>query len=232
MDIIHMAKGQGKGTLGADRPLKERERKHAYELKMKREAKLAFETIADKRWNFMVVDFEAYERDHRIITEAGITTRVSDQWQSFHYRLTNHSHLRNGKYVPDEVDNFRFGQSLFLTKAVLREKLNEILQIPSIILVAHGIPNELRYLQLLGVTIPSKVITLDTQNIFSYFEASKLGLNLSEMYVGLRNMLKMLNIPPFCLHNAGNDSKYTSDALQLMVAAFDASMFRDMPIEI
>ncbi|EPY51984.1 fungal protein [Schizosaccharomyces cryophilus OY26] len=222
---------EGKATHGAGRLLEVKERKYARDMQIKREAKLAFEAIADKKWSFIVVDFEAYERDHKIITEAGITTRVNGQWQSFHYRITNYLHLRNGKYVPDEVDNFRFGQSVFLTKAALQRKLDEILQLPNSILVAHGISNELRYFQILGVDIPPKVIMLDTQNIFCFFKASKHNSNLSEVHVGLRSMLKLLEIRPFCLHNAGNDSKYTSDALQLMVAAFEVSMFRDIATE-
>ncbi|EPX70820.1 uncharacterized protein SOCG_04137 [Schizosaccharomyces octosporus yFS286] len=221
-----------RGTHGAAKELKQRERLYARQLKIKRDAKMAFETIADDNWNFMVVDFEAYERDQKVITEAGITTRIGGQWQSSHIRIANYSHLRNGKYVPDEVDNFRFGQSVFLTKAVLREKLSGMLQIPNLILVAHGFTNELKYLRLLGITIPPEVRMLDTQNVFSYFKASKPSSNLSDVYVSLRAMLKVLNIHPFCLHNAGNDSKYTSDALQLMVAAFDNSMFEDMALEI
>ncbi|CAB16368.1 conserved fungal nucleolar protein, implicated in rDNA metabolism or ribosome biogenesis [Schizosaccharomyces pombe] len=210
---------------------KERKRRAAIQraekklIRAKGEALVAFQAVSNPSCNFLVIDFEAYEFNQKIITEAGITMRINGEWDYHHYRIKNFLHLRNGRFVPDEADNFQFGDSKIVTKIAFISILKKILKTPNLHLVGHGVENEIKYANVLGIPIPKDVTVLDTQNVFSFFQSLFLKEISNSNNISLAKMLTHLNIRAFCLHNAGNDARYTSEALREMTNKFTLSNF-------
>jgi hypothetical protein len=80
---------------------------------------------------FIAIDVEAFERAHNLITEIGISTldtadikllppgQGGVNWmeciRSRHFRISNHSHLRNTTFCTGNPERFLFGQSEFVS---------------------------------------------------------------------------------------------------------------------
>ena len=80
---------------------------------------------------FVSIDVEAFERNHNLITEVGISTldtadieslapsQGGANWmehiRSRHFRITDHEHLRNTTFCTGNPDKFQFGRSEFVS---------------------------------------------------------------------------------------------------------------------
>jgi hypothetical protein len=89
------------------------------------------------------IDFEAWEKDHSYITEAGVavldTMDISkippgpgaknwiEKIRSHHFRVAENANMVNSEHVAGYPDKFNFGQSEFLSKDELKEELLQLI---------------------------------------------------------------------------------------------------------
>lgn len=153
------------------------------------------------------------------------------QIESAHYRIEEYGHLRNKRHVKGNPDAFAFGSSTWIKKAEAKFVMSQIFQDVAnlssasnikqplktqprnIVLVGHGIKNEVDYLKCLNFPLDQAqnvVLNLDTSSILSN----------KKNQVGLSSLLELLEIEvdKSHLHNAGNDAAYTLQALLTIVS--------------
>jgi len=118
---------------------------------------------------------------------------------TWHFIVEENMHLRNGKYVKDNRDDFAHGESQVLCAADLSKVLNAAIASTDGVL-GHSLKNDVQYLSLLDVDLNVK-IRYDTQTIAKrlFKEQRKLRI-LHEHFCSL---------PMRSPHNAGNDSHAT-----------------------
>jgi hypothetical protein len=193
------------------------------------------------------VDFEAWEKDNSYITEAGVAVLDTkdiakippgpggknwiEKIRARHFRVSENISMVNSEHVAGYPDKFNFGQSEFLSKADLKEKLLEIILTPDpditpledlsgyghpdpiyrlFGMIGHGLQADLGFLEK-GFNIHVRSIrwcldTVDTQNLWTALHHSQWGI------CSLEQLLNELGIEHEYLHNAGNDAMYTMQA--------------------
>lgn len=150
--------------------------------------------------------------------------------ESAHYRIRDYGHLRNRRFVKGNPDGFAFGKSTWIAKDDAKTVLSRIFQDPAylanasklneppvgptrnIVLVGHGIKNEIGYLKSLGFALneaENMVMRMDTGTI----------LSSKKNQVALKGLLELckIDVDRNRLHNAGNDAAYTLQALLTVV---------------
>ncbi|SMY23795.1 unnamed protein product [Zymoseptoria tritici ST99CH_1A5] len=155
--------------------------------------------------------------------------------QSEHFRIREYGHLVNKKFVKGCPDLFSFGTSTWVQKADASATVLRVFQYPasagrvvpdatetprSIVLVGHGLKNEVPYLQNLGFSLPS------APNVVSRFDTARLGGKKSG--IGLGRLCKAVGLDSQSLHNAGNDAAYTLRAM-LIAAVLDSTTAGGFP---
>lgn len=162
------------------------------------------------------VDIEAWERNTNVITEIGVSIYDPEEQEfaitpvihTYHIIIQQHQHKRNGRFVPDHMHNFMEGQLVLLP-------MNEATKLLQLLIdkyfgewakkwctfVGHDLRNDIDYLAKIGIHVPPKILTLDTQTLFAYSHG-KYGASL-------QNALRTVKQPFAFLHNAGNDAYYT-----------------------
>ncbi|KAK4903720.1 hypothetical protein LTR49_026700, partial [Elasticomyces elasticus] len=165
-------------------------------------------------------------RDLRGLSATAGDDAVTHQIRSAHYRPVEYSRLINKKFVHGCPAAFSFGSSTWVKLADIPRIMNRLFRDPTklehcarfdidvidaerkIVLVGHGLGNDIRYLQNLGIKtsmVPSIINQADTQKLAS-----------SGTLVGLAKLLVALGIESVNLHNAGNDAVYTLQAFLKM----------------
>jgi hypothetical protein len=193
------------------------------------------------------VDFEAWEKDNSYITEAGVAVldtkdiaQISPgagckNWiakiRARHFRVRENANMVNGEHVSGHPDRFNFGESEFLSKAELKQKLLEIILTPDptvepledlsgygnpdpiyrlFAIIGHGLQADIGFLEKgFGIHVrPMRqcMDTVDTQNLCTALHHSEWGI------CSLGQLLDDLEIKHEFLHNAGNDAMYTLQA--------------------
>ncbi|OBU01039.2 hypothetical protein VE01_00919 [Pseudogymnoascus verrucosus] len=192
---------------------------------------------------FICVDIEAYEKNHRLITEIGIATldtaditNISPEergtsWFSAirarHFRIKEYGHLNNTEYLQGCADMFRFGTSEWIKIADAPKSVADCFKPPfsNPLSLSPIDPSEKRKIVLVGHDLPQDIAFLrqlgyDPGNLPNLLECT----DTAHMYrafrrepnnSGLGKVLADLDIAGWDLHNAGNDAVYT---LQAMVA--------------
>lgn len=201
------------------------------------EANLAVRTMADEPI-FISIDVESNERCHEQVTEIGISvldTRdlISSQnaectsIQSRHLRVREYAHIVNHDFVSGCPDRFEFGDSEWVTReetpVVIQEYLMHLFHSGgggggggdkrNLILVGHSPSADIRYLQAMKVPVFKEmtafVETVDTAEIF---RVARQEANTRS----LAGVLSELGVTAWNLHNAGNDARYTMQAMLLV----------------
>merc|ERR1712183_1207152 len=91
----------------------------------------------------LAIDFEMYEKDFSILTEVGLCESRGDAIvNTEHWIIEEHASYRNGKYCPDNRDNFSFGKSKILPLAKALSMLTECIR-RSDIIVGQGFASDL-----------------------------------------------------------------------------------------
>lgn len=159
--------------------------------------------------------------------------------RSRHIRIAEHAHLHNTEFVVGDAGGFRFapsgetGDSEFvyladapaLIASCFREPFsappNHVQRRPegmgpdekrTIVLVGHDFSNDMRYLETVGYNVRNLSnlhkghSVLDTQALFRMMKGEKDPR-------GLGRILEEIDVLPWGLHNAGNDARYTLEAL-------------------
>ncbi|KAF9087926.1 hypothetical protein BGX29_000546 [Mortierella sp. GBA35] len=161
---------------------------------------------------FISVDIESHEYNHDKILEIGWSIWDSGvhKFMDKHYAISDYRHLRNGKFVADRRDRFMFGTTVWenlqgsiaafqqdLEKAVRRNERGRL------VLIAHDMSSDMKYLSGMGVTFPEGMIQFDT------VEMNSARVGDANIKTGLGKLLDEVGIENYCLHNAGNDAHYT-----------------------
>jgi hypothetical protein len=160
-----------------------------------------------------------------------------------HFRVSENTNMVNSKHVVGHPDKFRFGQSEFIGKDDIKEKLLEIILTPDpdveplpdlsgfghpdpiyrlFGIIGHGLQADIGFLEKgFGIhvrTMRQCMDTVDTQNLWTALHHSQWGI------CSLEQLLNDLGIEHEFLHNAGNDAMYTMQAFIKMglMESFDA----------
>ncbi|KAL5118762.1 hypothetical protein ACEQ8H_003265 [Pleosporales sp. CAS-2024a] len=211
---------------------------------------------------FICVDVESYERAHHKITEIGIATLDTrdlrgiapgadgQAWRKMikarHFRIKEHCHLINHKFVSGHPDRFEFGESTFIGLDEAATHIAACLKPPfaahasntdeeelvhvalgkldldenrNLVFLGHDTRTDVRYLQQLGYD-PMKV-----ENIIEAMDTAKIyqAWRLDPQPASLGRILNDFDVAAWNLHNAGNDAVYTVQAL-LAVCVREASI--------
>lgn len=162
------------------------------------------------------------------------------QIESAHYRINEYGHLRNKRYVKGNPDAFAFGRSTWINEADAKTVLSRLFQDPahlpnasklkeppigpasSIVLVGHGIKNEVGFFQSLGFQL------YEAENIVMRMDTGSI-LSSKKNQVALKALLQLVGIEVNVqhLHNAGNDAAYTLQALLTIVSFRQPSTTRE-----
>jgi len=175
---------------------------------------------------YICLDIEAYERNHDFLTEFGwcLFKKNGEIIKKKHAIVEEYLSYHNGRYVPDNKNNYNFGKSeIVKLKDIYKELKNDFNQVNY--LVGHGINNDIRFLKKIQVDVSkfkkmngnsSKIDDygiIETMDLFSGFFLTK--------PVGLEKSLRRLEIPYRSLHNAGNDAYYTMQVFLEIIKRFD-----------
>ncbi|KAL6233694.1 hypothetical protein BDW75DRAFT_241755 [Aspergillus navahoensis] len=188
---------------------------------------------------FISVDIEVHERSHSQVTEIGISTLDTrdligvapgtngEEWQSRiqsrHLRVKEYRNHANHLYVRGCPTKFEFGTSEWVASDDLSNAVQACFALPSfldgadkklrpLVLVGHSLSSDIRYLEfanvhILGNSGASRFSDrIDTAASFQLLrgemEPRSLGAVIGEM-----------GMTGWNLHNAGNDARYTLQAL-------------------
>lgn len=195
---------------------------------------------------FISVDVECNERCHSQVTEVGISMLDTkdlagiapeegainwrSQIRSRHLRVREFGHIVNHDFVLGCPDRFEFGDSEWTSLQEVISAVEECFhhasnrqtqgdgQKRNLVLVGHNPAADIKYLKDLGVSIfnrPSSTETvfLDTVDTAEVFRVSRGEMSARS----LGNILTGLGIMGWYLHNAGNDARYTMEAMVALV---------------
>ncbi|CAG8564451.1 597_t:CDS:2, partial [Acaulospora colombiana] len=166
----------------------------------------------DKKYLFVAIDIESYERDHSCILEVGwsMFNSKTSLFIDRHFCATEHKYKRNGKFVADMKDRFIFGKTVWANlKTIADEIIKDLTENSvkgSVVLVGHDFKMEEKYLESMGVKVDQCIKPV---RIFDTAEmnAARVGKPYERMSLG--RILDSLDIENYSLHNAGNDARYT-----------------------
>ncbi|TDL29582.1 hypothetical protein BD410DRAFT_780030 [Rickenella mellea] len=192
---------------------------------------------------WLAIDFEAWEREHTVLTEFGWSCI---QWkdgeeicEEGHLMVKEHASYRNGTYVPDHREHYEFGLSQIVDKITFKrmicDMINGFADQGPLFLVFHDGSQDIKYLNSASITAPLNGLTyllpesapdtglyvVDTSDMFAAMEG----------YAGERSafvrMANLLKIPTAYLHNAGNDAHYTLLAMKAMASGNQLDVQRE-----
>ena len=161
---------------------------------------------------FICFDIEAYELDHKILTEFGwcIFKKDGTIIKEKHAIVKEHMDYRNGTLVPDNRDNYLFGTSVIEELKVIEEELRKDIESVNY-LVGQGITNDLRYLKSINIDT-TKFVAMKNSKIPKFGVIDTMDLYSGMFYtqgVSLEKSLLKLKIPYDKLHNGGKKERTT-----------------------
>ncbi|KAH9938180.1 uncharacterized protein B0H18DRAFT_965939 [Fomitopsis serialis] len=186
---------------------------------------------------WLAIDFEAWDRDHSMITEYGWSLVRWEGKGDEKREVTEDGHLIvreyrgfHQTYVEENRDHYNFGQSEDVDKHTFRQRIRDMLakyrEMGPLFLVFHDNNQDVKYLRddsikaltdfeyLLPDQAPeSGVYVIDTGDLFAALEGEGSGNKRS-----LERACRHLQIPTEFLHNAGNDAHYTLAAMIAMAS--------------
>ncbi|RUS35361.1 mitochondrial carrier domain-containing protein [Jimgerdemannia flammicorona] len=176
----------------------------------------AAQLVSEKKYIFLSVDIEAWERDHSRLLEIGWTLYDSqrEQLQDQHYLISDYRHLTNGSFVADRKQNFMFGTSVWSTLQEALHELNKDLawavdRDGGVVLVGHDLKSDIVYLEKVGVMCGES-----NENVVGRFDTAEIYAAKNKEpnnRASLGKALDGLEMENWCLHNAGNDAHYTME---------------------
>lgn len=196
---------------------------------------------------FISVDVECNERCHSQITEVGISmldtrdlagtapgqeaANWTSQIKSRHLRVVEYGHIINHDFVPGCPDRFEFGESEWVKLEDMPSVVDNCFRsyLPrtadgrnaqaerrNVVLVGHNSSADVNFFLDLDVPLfkeSEKGVFLDTVDTAELFRVSRQEMNVRS----LGSILATFGITGWNLHNAGNDARYTMEALVRML---------------
>ncbi|GEQ70145.1 hypothetical protein JCM33374_g3821 [Metschnikowia sp. JCM 33374] len=162
------------------------------------------------------VDVEAWERNTQVVTEIGVSIYDPEEQENaltpvirtYHIVIDKNQNKRNGRFVPDHMNNFMEGTSVLLPMYQAKTLLQKLVDkyfgqwaTKWCTLVGHDLRNDIDYLAKIGIHVPPSCLQLDTQKVFAYSHGS--------YGASLQNALRTVKQPFAFLHNAANDAYFT-----------------------
>ncbi|CAG8583030.1 2833_t:CDS:2 [Diversispora eburnea] len=165
-----------------------------------------------KKYFFVAIDIESYEKDHSCILEVGwsMYNSKTDLYMDRHFCVNENKHLRNGQYVPDMKNRFNFGKTIWEDQKTIADEFVKDLTSDDVkgyvVIVGHGVNMDINYLETMGVKI-NDLIEDDFQFDTAEMNAARIGKPNERISLG--RLLDLLDIENYSLHNAGNDAHYS-----------------------
>ena len=158
--------------------------------------KLKKDLISGK--TFFCIDTEEHEFSRQLL-EIGISIYSGDEIKTYHFIVKENYNSRNKKFVPDNKDNFNFGESDILSLHDIKKEVKK-LALSSDFLAGHSVQNDRALLK-----------TINANNFDEVFDTQifQKHLNQTKEEISLINLCNYFDIETECLHNAGNDAHYT-----------------------
>ena len=173
---------------------------------------------------FVSIDLEYWEVNNKYLTEIGIAiydpTQIGlgshpilPKVKACHYVVAENKNKTNGKFVPNNMFKYSYGETLIMPMKDCKRAVEEILTAQAknnnLVIVGHGVSGDIRVLQKNGFKLPQHEV-LDTLKIWR--------LTRKEGFGSLDKLLTYLEIPHGIMHNAGNDAYLN---IQLFLALCD-----------
>jgi len=191
---------------------------------------------------FCAIDFEAWERDHTLITEFGWSFIRLDPDRPLiegkgHLIVEEARGYVNSVFVKDCRHHYNFGGSITLKRKAFKTKIQELFEEMKehqpVFFVFHDNNQDIKYLNQLDVDLTGKTDFIPDSKIESGFyvvdTADLIGALLGESgnKKSLSKMCNLLQLSTVNLHNAGNDAYYTLLALRSMAEGDPLDMQRE-----
>ncbi|OLL23752.1 putative nucleolar protein [Neolecta irregularis DAH-3] len=170
-----------------------------------REHSDALQKFSSNNHVFISIDIEAFEKNQNCVTEIGIavldTTFPAAEITTRHIRIREYLHLRNGRFVPDNADNFKFGKTEIISQKMAIDAVQHCFRKftnlgKKVVFVGHAPQGDLLYLVKMKCKLPEMPV-IDTRLLFAAH---------CKEYDKVRNLghcLDHLGIKNWFLHNAG-----------------------------
>ncbi|KAL4906248.1 hypothetical protein BDW74DRAFT_177266 [Aspergillus multicolor] len=192
---------------------------------------------------FISLDVEVHERSHSQVTEIGISTLDTrslvgvapgsngEQWQALihsrHLRVQEYANHVNHLYIRGCPANFEFGTSEWVASVDISKAIQNCFEHPSffdesdkklrpLVLVGHNLESDIQFLELANVHILGEsgssqfADRIDTATSFQLLRGETEPRSLGAV-------IEELGMTGWNLHNAGNDARYTLQALVAML---------------
>lgn len=193
------------------------------------------EWLANRSKVFVCLDLEFWEMNNAYLTEIGISVYdptqipldrplpIIPKIKACHYVVDEHKTKVNGKFVPNNMFKFSYGQTLVMPlnqcKVAVDEILASLAKNNNLVIVGHGVSGDLQMLVKQGCKIPAHQV-LDTSTIWRATRKDGFG--------SLSKLLEYFNIPHALMHNAGNDAYLN---LYLFLVLCDPEVRHDMKLD-
>ncbi|RDX55588.1 hypothetical protein OH76DRAFT_1396980 [Lentinus brumalis] len=197
--------------------------------------RLIFERVrtlwAAKLGTWCAMDFEAWDRDHTLLTEFGwrLVQWVDDKPVKEHgHLIVKERRQYTQHYVPNNREFYNFGQSIDVDKHEFRDRIRGLIdkhrEHGPLFLVFHDHSQDVKYLKSEAIKaieridvlpdspMTGEVYVVDTAELFAALEGD------SNNTRSLERVCRHLKIDTKYLHNAGNDAYYTLEAMISMAS--------------
>ncbi|KAH9837383.1 uncharacterized protein C8Q71DRAFT_599256 [Rhodofomes roseus] len=217
-----------------------------------------------KDQTFLAMDFEWSERNSSTVLEWGYAAmrcsalhaaniwppQPENNYRRGHYVVGEHVDRIINRHQPTFPWAYAFGDSQVIPKAQLPRVIQAIISSlaspdsettpNSLVLVGHGLHEDLRRLQEMEIKIPHNVLMLDTASYERQLFASGQRNAMTDpsgkpraphSTLSLTNLIRSLGVDiPWSMHNAGNDAMVCLLALQLLLEPEGTKMPKYRPV--
>lgn len=168
--------------------------------------------LASRSKVFVAIDLEYWEVNNKFLTEIGIaiydTTQIAPnshpilpKIKACHYVVAENKNKTNGKFVPNNMFKYSYGETLIMPMQDCKRAVEAILasyaKTNNLVIVGHAVGGDIGQLVKHGFKIPPHEV-LDTMKIWR--------LTHKEGFGSLDKLLTFFDIPHGIMHNAGNDA--------------------------
>jgi len=185
---------------------------------------LNFKKKLESNIKILSFDMEMNEKNRNTLLEIGFSLLDTKTMKYTNQNILIEEEINtlNGSYVPNNKDNFMFGETLIMKLDDAKEYFDEILE-KSDFYVGHDLQNDLRHTK----KEITKTDYFDTVNssVPEYY-----GIKSDRM--SLEKLSTALKLEPKFLHNAGNDAYYTLQSALKLVEEFDLNVSKQNKIDI
>jgi hypothetical protein len=169
--------------------------------------------LLDRSKVFVAIDLELFEFNNNYLTEIGIAVYdprgmpknqpnpILPKIKCCHFIVKENKRKVNGRFVPNNMYNFSYGESVIMAMEDCKTAVNTILgtlaKDNNMVIVGHGVDGDISVLIKEGFCVPKHQV-LDTSSMWR--------MTRKEGFGSLEKLLEFFEIPHALMHNAGNDA--------------------------